>query len=190
MAADHRTVRVLDGVVVFWCTLWLVLGVWTGITLWQAADVGDTISASGESLASVGEGLQGLSDVPVIGEGPGQVGTEVSETAADITARGSEVKGQLRLLGLFLGIGLIGIPVTPILGLYLPMRVRRGHEVARIRRHLREHADDPGFDRFLADRARSSLPYDVVARLDPTPERRDSDRALADAELARLGLTR
>lgn len=190
MAADHRSVRTLDGVVLFWCVLWCVLGVWTGVTLWHAADVGDTISASGRSLTDVGEGLQGLSDIPVIGEGPGEVGASVSETAADIVARGAEVKADLRLLGVFLGVAVVGIPVTPILGLYLPMRLRRGREVARIRRQLHEHGHDPGFDRYLADRARASLTYDEVARLDPTPEARDADRALADAELARLGITR
>lgn len=187
---DHRTVRLLDSVVVFWCVLWAVLGVWTGVTLWQAADVGDTISSSGESLASVGEGLEALSDLPVIGDRPGEVGSEVVASAADIVSRGAEVKGQLRLLGVFLGIAVVGIPVTPVLGLYLPLRVRRSREVASIRAQLREHADDPGFDRYLADRARASLPYREVARLDPHPEHREGDRALADAELARLGLTR
>ncbi len=190
LATDHRTVRLLDGVVVFWCVLWCVLGVWTGVTLWQAADVGDTISSSGSSLASVGQGLQSLSDIPVIGERPGEVGAEVTRSASDIVARGAEVKGQLRLLGVFLGIALVGIPVTPVLGVYLPMRVRRAHEVRSVRRQLREHHDSPAFDRYLADRARLALPFAEVSRLEPTPEQRPGDRALADAELARLGISR
>lgn len=190
LSTDHRTVHLLDGVVVFWCVLWCVLGVWTGVTLWQAADVGDTVSASGETLATVGGGLESLSDLPVIGDRPGEIGAEVVRNAADIVARGAEVKGQLRLLGVFLGIALVGIPVAPVLGLYLPLRVRRAREVGSIRQQLRDHADDPGFDRYLADRARASLPYREVARLDPTPGSRDGDRALADAELARLGIAR
>ncbi|QZY29189.1 hypothetical protein [Nocardioides coralli] len=180
---NQTTARTLDGAVLFWCVLWCVLGVWTGVTLWQAADVGETISSSGRSLTKVGEGLQGLSDIPVIGEGPGEVGAEVAGTGAEITDRGAEVQGQLRLLGIFIGVAVVGIPVTPVLGLYLPLRVRRAREVALVRRQLEEHGDDPGFDRHLADRARLVLTYDEVARL-------DSDRALADAELARLGLAR
>lgn len=182
LTTDPRSVRTLDGAVVFWCVLWCVLGVWTGVTLWQAADVGDTISTSGNTLATVGRGLEGLSDLPVIGERPAEVGAEVTGSANDIVARGGEVKGQLRLLGVFLGIALVGIPVTPVLGLYLPLRVRRAREIAGIRRQLADHHDDPGFDRWLADRARASLPYSDVAGLD--------DRGLADAELARLGLSR
>lgn len=190
VAADHKTIKLLDGAVLFWVVLWCVLGVWTGITLWQAADVGDTISSSGRSLSSVGDGLQSLSGVPVVGEKPGQVGEDVSAAAVDITSRGGEVKDQLRLLGILLGISVVGIPVSPILGLYLPMRVKRGREVRGIKRQLRRHGDDDAFDHYLADRARASLPYDVVARLDPTPEHRDADRALADAELARIGVRR
>ena len=33
-----------------------------------------------------------------------------------------------------------------------PLRIRRREELARLRRSLREHADDPGLDRWLADR--------------------------------------
>lgn len=185
VATDHRTVRLLDGVVVFWVVLWCVLGVWTGVTLWQAADVGETITASGESLSAVGDGLQGLSDLPVVPERPGEIGRSVSEAAIDITARGAEVQGQLRLLGVFLGIALVAIPVSPVVGLYLPLRVRRSREESGIRRSLREHGEDPGFDRYLADRARTWLPYAEVVRLGD-----GSDRRLADAELARLGLPR
>ena len=66
--------------------------------------------------------------------------------------------------------------------------------------HLADHADDPRYDRYLADRARASLPYDTVATVDPSPDDAPSartgeraravNRALADAELARLGIRR
>jgi hypothetical protein len=184
LTTDQRSVHLLDGVVVFWCVFWCVLGVWTGVTLWQAADVGDTISASGSSLASVGRGLESLSDLPVIGERPGEIGAEVNRSAAEIVERGAEVKGQLRLLGVFLGIGLVGIPVTPVLGLYLPLRLRRAREIRAIRGQLEQHRDDPGFDRWLADRARATLPYSEVAG------HGSDERGLADAELTRLGISR
>ena len=191
VASDHRTIRLLDGAVVFWVVLWCVLGVATGVTLWQAAGVGDTISASGRSLSSVGESLQALSDLPIVGEGPGEVGAEVSKTAVDITARGSEVTSQLRLLGVLLGIAVVGIPVTPILGLYLPLRMRRAREVASLRRQLSEHGGDPRFERYLADRARAWLPFARVVAADHAgTDDTDVDRRLADLELERLGIVR
>ncbi len=136
VAADHRTLRLLDAAVLFWVVLWVVIGAWTGVTLWRAADVGDTVASSGRSLVSVGEGLQSLSAVPLVGDRPAEIGTEVTETAGEISERGDEVKGQLRQLGVVLGIAVVGIPVTPVVGLYLPLRLRRGREVAGIRRHL------------------------------------------------------
>lgn len=198
VAADHRTLRLLDAAVLSWVVLWCALGVWTGVTLWQAADVGDTVASSGRSLVAVGEGLQSLSEVPLVGERPAEIGAEVTTTADEISVRGREVKGQLRQLGVVLGLSVVGIPVTPVAGLYLPLRLRRGREVARIRQHLADHADDARFERYLADRARVSLPFDTVATLDPAPEGssptpsagRDPVRLLADAELARLGVRR
>ncbi|VXC58743.1 hypothetical protein [Nocardioides sp. AX2bis] len=201
VAADHRTLRLIDAAVLFWVVLWVAIGAWTGVTLWRAADVGDTVASSGRSLVSVGEGLQSLSAVPLVGDRPAEIGADVVETADEISARGGEVKGQLRQLGVVLGIAVVGIPVTPIAGLYVPLRLRRGREVARIRRHLADHADDPRYDRYLADRARASLPYDTVATLDPSPDGgpdggpaqrtpRETHRLLADAELARLGIRR
>ena len=191
VAADFRTIRLLDGAVLFWVVLWCVLGVLTGVTLWQAADVGDTISASGRSLSGVGESLQSLADLPVVGERPGEIGADVSETAVDITARGSEVKSQLRLLSVVLGIAVVGIPVTPILGLYLPLRLRRNREVASLRRQLSEHGGDPRFERYLADRARAWLPFAKVAEADHgDADEPGVDRRLADFELERLGIAR
>lgn len=200
VAADHRTLRLMDAAVLSWVVLWIAIGAWTGVTLWRAADVGDTVASSGRSLVSVGEGLQSLSAVPLVGERPAEIGADVTETADEISARGGEVKGQLRQLGVVLGIAVVGIPVTPIAGLYVPLRLRRGREVAQIRRHLAEHDDDPRYDRYLADRARASLPYDTVATLDPSPDdassgrtpeqARATHRVLADAELARLGIRR
>ena len=190
VATDQKTVKLLDGAVLFWVVLWCVVGTWTGVILWQAADVGDTITSSGESLSAVGAGLEDLSGVPVIGDRPGEIGSEVSGAAVDIAARGDEVKGQLRQLGVFLGVAVVGIPVVPVLALYLPLRLRRRSETAEIRRRLAEDPEDPGLQRFLADRARVAQPYSSVATLDPAPRASDSDRGLADAELVRLGLRR
>ncbi len=190
--SDQRALRNLDRLVVFWVVLWVVLGVATGVTLWRASDLGDTVSSSGRTLGTVGSSLSDLSDIPLVPERPGEIGKEVQASAADITTRGEEVKRELRLLGVLLGISIVGIPVTPVVGLYLPLRLRRAREVKRLRRTLRDHDDDRGLDRWLAHRARAALYYDEVAQIaaaaDGDPRR--EDRALADAELKRLGLRR
>ena len=190
--SDARTVRTLDRLVLFWVALWIVIGVATGITLWRAAELGDTVSRSGTTLTTVGTTLRDLSELPLIPDRPGEIGTEVQDSAAEITVRGQEVKRQLRLLGVLLGIAVVGIPVTPIVGLYLPLRVRRQREITRLRESLRAHSDDAALDAWLAHRARSTLAFEEVERVtrENQGDRVSVCRALADAELRRLGLRR
>lgn len=191
-ASDQRTVHTLDRLVVFWVALWIVLGAATGITLWRAADLGDTVASSGASLSTVGESLRDLSKLPLIPDRPAEIGKTVQESGAEISQRGTEVKSQLRLLGVLLGIAVVGIPVTPILGLYLPLRLRRRREVSRLQRTLAEHPDDPRLDQWLAERAKASLVYEDYERIvnDAEGDRSTAIRSLADAELHRLGLPR
>lgn len=191
---DSRTVRTWDGLVLFWVVLWLVLATWTGLTLWRTADTGDTISASGEALHSVGQTLRDISELPLIPDRPGEIGGEVVTTADQITVRGHEIKSQLHQLALLLGIAIAGISIAPVLGFYLPLRVRRHREVARLRAAIGRWPDDEGLDRYLAEQARRSLAYDEVVRLvtDPSGGHLEGGdvRRLADAELERLAVRR
>lgn len=192
-AADSATIRLFDAVLLAWLVLWLVVGGWTAWSIWDLAELGDTVTASGEAIGSAGEALQAIGEVPVVGERPGELGQETVATAEDIRARGQEVKGQLRQLAVLLGLAVSLIPTTPVLGLYVPLRLSRRREVQAVETSLRAHGDDASFDRFLAERALQSLPYDAVHRLvgDPVGALEGPGaRRLADAELDRLGLSR
>lgn len=189
---DQRTVHTMDRLVVFWVALWVVLGVATGVTLWRAADLGDTVASSGTSLNTVGEGLRDLSKLPLIPDRPAELGKTVQKSAAEITQRGGEVKSLLRLLGVLLGIAIIGIPVTPIVGVYLPMRLERAREIDQLKRTVAEHPADARLDQWLAERAKASLVYEDYERIvdDARGDRTKALRDLADAELHRLGVPR
>lgn len=192
-AADAKTIRTWDGLIIAWVVLWATLGVLTGVTIWQVAGAGDTITRSGGTLHSVGAGLQDLGKLPIIGERPRKLGEQVVLSADDISARGQDLKGSLRRLGLLLGIAILGVPATPVIGFYLPLRISRRREVKDIEEQLSEHPNEIDLDRYLAEHARAMLPYDVLARISTKPVSELSDaeaRCLADAELARLGLLR
>lgn len=188
---DEPTVRLLDGLVAFWLSLWLVIGSWSGYTIWQVSSLGDTVSNSGTALNSAGEALQSVGGVPVVGERPAELGDEVVATAAEITGRGQDIKSDLRRLSLLLGLSIALMPTTPVLGLYLPLRLARRREVRELRRALARHGRDAALDRYLAERAVHVLPYATVRSISADPW---SDIAhgraqrLADAELERLGL--
>lgn len=189
--ADEPTVRLLDGLVAFWLVLWLVVGLWSGYTIWQVSALGDTVTSSGRALDSAGEALQSVSEVPVVGERSGDLGDEVVATAADIAGRGQEIKSDLRRLALLLGLSIALMPTAPVLGLYLPLRAARRRDVRELRRALMRHGRDPALDRYLAERAIHVLPYTAVRAIsaDPwTDIMQGRAQRLADAELERLGL--
>ena len=192
--ADSRTVRTWDGLVIFWVVLWVVLAGWTGLTLWRAADTGDTISNGGQALHAVGQSLRDLSALPLVPTRPGEIGGQVVTTADQITERGQEIKGQLHQLALLLGLTIAGVSIAPVIGFYLPLRLRRHRDVTRLRAEIGRRPDDEGLDRYLAELARRSLSYDEFAKLvaDPSDPHLGSEdvRRLADAELARLAVRR
>jgi len=188
---DAATVRVLDAVALLWCAVWLVLAVWIGAQVWQLADLGTTLASTGRALDDSGRALQELRDLPVIGNAPGSIGDSIRENAADIVARGGETRDSTRRLAVLVGVGAFLLPLTPVL-LYVPVRVG----ARRDRRRVRTLVDrlDPGeLDSHLARRALANVRYDRLLQVSPAPEgdfEAGRRTALADAELARIGLRR
>ena len=145
--------RLLDGLVGLWLALWLLVGAWAAYTVWQLSDLGDTVTTIGQAVTSAGEALQDLSGVPVLGDKPGDVGSQVESAGADIADRGQRVRSQLRQLSLLLGLSIAVMPTTLTLGLYLPLRSARRREVVRLGAAPSRHGDDEA-----SDRAGSSRP--------------------------------
>lgn len=191
--SDSATVRFLDGLAGFWLVLWIVLGAWSGYTLWHLSELGNTVSSSGQAIHSAGDALQSLGGVPVVGERPLELGKQISGTGVEITDRGQQVKFQLRQLSLLLGLAIALMPTTPVLGLYLPQRLARRRNLRQLRMTLQGPGADASLNRYLAEQAIRTLPYSAVHELVGDPWLAIDEgrtRALADAELARLGLRR
>lgn len=193
MSADDLTIRLIDGAVLFWVVVWLTIGTWSGITFWQLADIGDTITNSGQAIRSAGEGLVHIGNLPIIGDKAGGVGNDAVTASADIATRGQEIKQQLHQLAWLLGLSIIFMPTTPVVGMYLPLRLARRRERADLMKALRVREDEQLLDRYLAARAMENLSFTEIRAVTAAagPDLSDSDaRSLADAELARLGLRR
>lgn len=191
-AADPSTLRLLDSLVVFWVVLWVLMGGWSGFTIWQISDLGETVTTSGDALNSAGTAMESVGSLPVVGERAAELGGEVVVAAADISARGQEITSQLRQLALLLGLSIALMPTTPVAGLYLPLRLDRRREVAELRRLLEFHGRDPVVDRYLAERALRSMSFADIRAISPDPWAdlaQGRVEALAEAELSRVGLT-
>jgi len=189
--ADPTTLRTLDAAFLLWCTLWIAIGLYVGYEVFQLAKIGTTLESSGRALDDSGRALQELRSIPLIGNTPGRIGDKVRQTAGEVVQRGRDTESSTRRLGVLLGLTTAMLPIIPAL-LYLPLRFGVVSDRRRVQR-LVGQLDPDELDTHLARRALTEVSYERLLQRSPTPEgdfARGHHRALADAELARLGLRR
>lgn len=186
------TYRTLDSLLAFWCVFWIVVGVLTGQAVWRLSDLGDTVERSGQAIDEAGQALQGLGDLPVVGDTTGDVGGEVRARAQDVVASAQQARDDVQRLAFLLGGAVALVPTAPLVALYLPARLRFARDVREVRRAAATEPPE-AVDTWLGQRALVHLPLTRLRTFTPTPlvdarEGRYAD--LAAAELDRLGLRR
>jgi hypothetical protein len=113
--------------------------------------------------------------------------------AASVQTSGRVSAQSVRQLSLLLGLAVVIAPTIPLLVLYVPLRISQEREARAFRRALANGADDSAFEEFLAQRAVQNLPYHRLQGITTNPWREIREgnfRALADAELKRVGVRR
>ncbi len=189
--ADDSQLRLLDSAVLLWCAFWVAVGVWVGHEIWQLSHLGQTLSSSGRAIDDTGRALQELRNLPLVGGRTGALGDDVRATARDVVVQGRTAETSTRRLAVLLGITTGLVPLVPAAA-YVPVRLAVSGDRRRVRAmvgglEVRE------LDAHLARRALLAVPYDELRRASDSPERDFAEgrhRALADAELRRLGLRR
>ena len=163
-----RAIIVVDAFVVLWIVAWLVVGVRVDNEIEGLTELSATISQAGGAVEETGQALGSL-DVPLIGGDIDRVAERVAQTGRDTRQSGRTARESIDDLSTLLGAAVALIPASPLLFLYLPMRVARVRERRALKRLLRGAADDPVLDRLLAHRALQTLPYHRLAALDGRP---------------------
>lgn len=189
--ADHRTVSLIDGLAAFWLVLWLVVAGAIASQVWQLSEISDSANVSAGAVDRAGQALSNLSDLPVVGGTVGEVGTDIRTAATDIERRAETTRSTIHRLSILLGLSVFLIPTAPVLGFYVPMRLRRGRAVRELRGEVEHGGDRAGLEAYLAHRALASMTYRELLTVTDDPAgdlARGRHRALADAELDRLGL--
>ncbi len=189
--ASPRSLRFYDALITFWVIFWLVIGAWTGLRLWQFAEIGDSVADSGRAAQGTGAAIRELDGIPLIGGPARDLGERVEQTGARVTREGEMNASRARQTALLLGIVVAIAPSVPVAGMYIVLR--RAHR--REARALQEAFEtEPGVvDPVLALRAVLVQSHQQLSDVVPRPYTRLQEgdlRALADAELARIGLRR
>jgi hypothetical protein len=118
-ASRHRSVEVA---VALWVALWLVVGVWTGVEVWRLSNLTQTVADSGQAIGEVGQGLQSLDAVPLVGEEAARLGTRVRDNGVDIIAGAQQAQGSFRRLSLLLGVTIAFVPTVPVVAMHRVLR--------------------------------------------------------------------
>lgn len=192
---DAGWMWLVDGVLLLWVLLCLALGAWVAYALWGIASMAGIAIDTGRMVDDAGQLLQRAGDFPIIGDLARGLGDDVRDTAAELIARGRRSAELGRQVSVVVGVAVALAALAPVLGSYLPARIARSHEVRIILRLLDGHHDGEALDRYLAHRAvlmirLDRLPGVIATPLDEPDVPADRLRALADAELARLGVRR
>jgi hypothetical protein len=188
-----RTVRWIDIGVIVWVAVWVALGVlmWHDIRA-QTQLSGDVIKV-GAAVKETGQALGVVGGLPLVGGSIGEFAAKIETMGAEVAANGHDSQAGVERIAVIAGVGVGILPAAMILFLYLPVRVRWRRHVGAVADALPGSAGDPAFEQYLARGAADTLPWDRLRALsaDPWEAIASGDyRALADAELARLGLRR
>lgn len=186
-----RALHVLDALAIVWVAGWIGLGVAIGLNVRDLTTISHTVQTDGRAVQTVGNSLQSLGGVPLIGGTISKDARQVQRAGASAVASGASSASSIHALSVLLAIAVALLPSVPVFGFYLPLRIERRREAAALRRTLRRHGHDPELEAFLARRAVEALGYHRLQRITSAPwaALEDGDTAaLAAAELRRLGL--
>ena len=189
--ADDHTVRRWDAAVAAWVLFWLVAGAAAGYEIWQLTALSQSTVESGQGLQRAGDALRRLGGIPLIGERTGEIGDQISQTAAGIIDGGQRASSSIKGMSLLIGLAVALIPAGSVLGGYLPGRRARRRDVRAVRTALGRAGMTTALEGYLAQRAVSVLPVTTLLEVSEDPHRDLSTgrhRALAAAELRRLGI--
>lgn len=192
-APGVRGYRVLDACVAAWLVLWVVLGVYVWHEIRNVDKLTGTLVKTTTALRDTSAALRQIEAVPLVGGLVAPYVDRIYATTVD-TQKGAE-QAHMSLLHLSVVAGLV-IAVVPgvlILVLYVPQRLSWRRAVGEVRRALNETPQSVVLEEYLARRALLYIDYTRLLSInaDPWAALAAGDcRALADAELVRLGLRR
>ena len=180
-----------DVAVLLWAVAWAVVGVVVDASVSALArPARDTARTARDLAGQLGEAASSAGQVPGVGEQLRRPFDAASGSLGDLVSAADAQAASIERLAAVLGWLVFLVPVTTVLLVWLPRRVRFVRRARAAQRFIDARAD---LDLF-ALRAMANQPMHVLAQIsdDPVGAWRAGDRrvvdALAETELRRAGL--
>ena len=181
----------IDAAVLLWVYAWVRAGMWVNDTVEKLGVPGQKLQEAGTGIAgNLGDVSGKVGRVPLVGDELTAPFTSAAGAAAQLAEAGRQQQEVVNDLALAMGVLIAAVPLTLVLLLWLPRRLRwmrRAGVAARVR-------DQPAGRDLLALRALAGRPLNELAKLGPDIAQswREGDaaavEALAALELRELGL--
>lgn len=191
LGPSARAVRWLDAIAAVLVAAFVTLGVLAGVEMDRLAGFNNSLSNAATALDQVGRSLATLARAPLVGAGIEPLANSVRQTAASVRADAANAVAGVHALAVVVGLAIAVVPLAPLLGGYLPLRLVRFSQLRRLRGLLAAGPVDPGLLAYLAHGAVSRLPYIRLRQISRDPWGdlvAGRHHELAAAELRRLGI--
>ena len=156
--APQRWILVVDLVVVVWIVAWVFVGLRVHDEVRGLTELSATISQAGGAVEETGRALDAL-NIPLVGGSIDDAAARAIDVGRDTRLSGRTARDSISDLSTLLGTAVALIPLSPILFLYLPLRLGRSRERRAMRRLIENFGDEPGLERLLAHRALQTMSY-------------------------------
>jgi len=130
---SRRAVRLGDAAAVAYVLLCVTAGVLAGLQIWALAELHRGLVQTAEAFDQTARAIAAIGDVPVIGGGAGRLAGSVQEAATQIRDGALAARTQVHTLALVVGAAIAALPLVPVLGLYVPLRLAWRRAVRRPR---------------------------------------------------------
>lgn len=154
----QRWILAVDLVVVVWILAWLFVGMRVHDEVEGLTELSQTISQAGGAVEETGRALGAL-NLPLVGDRIDDAAQRAIEVGRDTRLSGRTARDSISDLSTLLGTAVALIPLSPILFLYLPLRLGRIRERRAMRRLIENFGDEPELERLLAHRALQTMSY-------------------------------
>jgi hypothetical protein len=179
-----RAMRTLNVALAIWAAFWIGIAAYTAYEVAALRTLSQTVVKAGAATESTGHALAAIGGLPLVGGRISHLAAQAIAAGASARTSGASTATTVDHLAVVLGIAIALIPTLPLLALYLPLLLSWRRDRAAVRIAVTRWDGEPELEAYLAQRARSHLPYHELRELGP------GDAELAAAELRRLGLDR